>query len=125
MRRPLAFVLAVLLLGVAVAGALWWRLYTSPRYALHQMVLALQTQNPEKFFKYLDIKAILENLIEASSEDLAAQQAPKDDWDRFGRKLGQKMAKLVLPKLVESFEGQIKAGLEQYLKNLSDQSGEK
>jgi hypothetical protein len=119
MKRPLSFLLAALLLGVVVAGGLWWRWYNSPRYALHQMVLALQTKNYQNFFKYLDLVAITDNLTEAGGQDLSQGAEPKDDWERLGRKLGQKMAKMVLPKLMESFQGQIQAAVEQYLQNLT------
>jgi hypothetical protein len=43
-----------------------------------------------------------------------------DELERLGRRLGKKVAKIVVPKLLEKFEKQIKGGIEQYLLNLSN-----
>ena len=55
-------------MGAALAGGAYWRWTNSPRYALQQ-ALALKTKNMPEVFKYLDLKAILNNLIEASGQE--------------------------------------------------------
>jgi hypothetical protein len=42
-----------------------------------------------------------------------------DDLERLGRRLGQKVAKFMVPKLLEKFEKQIKEAVKEYLLNLS------
>ncbi len=120
-RSAIIIFSTVFLLAAAVSGGLYWRWVNSPRYALQQMVLAIQTRNMDKLFKYLDLQEIASNLAEASSADLApAEESGKDEWDRLGRRLGQKIVKIVVPKLVERFHKEIKEGVEQYLLNLSN-----
>ena len=120
-RKLLSIGLAVLILSTAIAGALYWRWYTSPRYSLHQMVLALKTGNLDNFFKYLDIKEIFNNLAAASSKDLETPGAEgTDEWTRFGQQMGRKFARHFLPKLFEAFEQQIRKLTETYLRNLNN-----
>lgn len=122
MKRSAIIIFAtVALLAAAVTGGLYWRWLNSPRYALQQMVLALQTKNLDKFFNYLDLQEILANLVDAGSADLTPPDQPDaDELERLGRRLGQKAARFIVPKLVEKFEKQIKEGVKQYLFNLSN-----
>jgi hypothetical protein len=119
-RKPLLLVLAAVILAGAVAGALWWRWYTSPRYSLHQMVLALKTGNLNKFFKYVDLKEIVASLAASSSKDLPPPEPGGDEWDRFGQQLGRKFAQKFLPKLFQAFDKQARALLESYLRSLDN-----
>jgi hypothetical protein len=120
-RKALLIGLAVLILGAAVAGAFYWRWYTSPRYSLHQMVLALKTRNLDDFFKYLDLKEIFNNLLQASSKDLEIPgDKDTDEWSLYGRQLGRKLARHFLPKLFEAFEQQLRGVMEGYLRNLDN-----
>jgi hypothetical protein len=122
MRRPtLISILAVLVLGTALAGGLYWRWYHSPRYALQQMALALKHKNMDNFFNYLDLKEIFNNILETSSKDLEPPEGKtEDDWDRLTRRLGRKFARNLLPRLFDTFEKQIRGALEQYLLNLDN-----
>lgn len=120
-RSAIIIFSTVFLLAAVVSGGLYWRWLNSPRYALQQMVLAIQGRNMDKLFKYLDLQEIASNLVEASSADLMQpEDTDKDEWDRLSRRLGQKVAKFVLPKLVEKFHKQIKDQVEHYLLNLSN-----
>ena len=68
----------------------------------------------------MDLQEIANNIVDASSEDLAPPERPdQDEWDRLSRRLGKKVAKYVLPKLLEKYDKQVKAAIEQYLRNLS------
>ncbi|MDI6853774.1 MAG: hypothetical protein QME75_09275 [Deltaproteobacteria bacterium] len=119
-RSAIIIFSAVVLLTAGVTGALYWRWLNSPRYALQQMVLAIQTGNMDKFFKYLDLQEIANNMVDAGCTDLAGPDKPDlDEWDRLSRRLGTKVAKFVLPKLVEKFDKQVKAAIERYLQELS------
>ena len=121
MRKPLFIMLAVLLLAAAAAGGLYLRWSYSPRYSLHQMVLALKTKNMNNFFKYMDLQAIFNNFTEASSRDLEIPEDKiKDDWTRLGQSLGRKFARHVLPQLFKSFEKDIRRAAEVYLLNLDN-----
>jgi hypothetical protein len=120
-RKSLIITMSIVVLGAALAGGLYWRWVNSPRYALQQAALALQARDMPKFFIYLNLKEILSNLAETSSKDLetpADQQA--DDWTRFSRRLGRKLANLFLPKFFETFEPQIRNVLERFLLHLDN-----
>jgi hypothetical protein len=120
-RSAVIIFCTVFLLAAVVTGGLYWRWVNSPRYALQQMVLAIQTRNLDKFYNYMDLKEISANLVDASSEELTSPESPDmDELERLGRRLGKKVAKIVVPKLLEKFEKQIKGGIEQYLLNLSN-----
>jgi hypothetical protein len=118
-RKTWIIAVAIVVLCGALAGGLYWRWANSPRYALQQAALALQARDMDKFFNYVNLKEILNNLLEASSKDLetpADQSA--DEWTKFSRLLGRKFAHLFLPKLFETFQTQIRSGVEHYLLNL-------
>jgi hypothetical protein len=118
-RKTWIIAVAIVVLGGAVAGGLYWRWANSPRYALQQAALALQARDMDKFFNYLDLKEIVNNLSQAASKDLAApEDKPGDEWAKFTRQLGRKFAHLFLPKLFETFEPQIRVVVERYLVNL-------
>jgi len=118
-RKTWIIAVAIVVLGGAVAGGLYWRWANSPRYALQQAALALQARDMDKFFNYVNLKEILNNMVEASSKDLAApEDQPGDEWTKFSRQLGRKFAYLFLPKLFETFEAQIRVVVERYLLNL-------
>jgi hypothetical protein len=118
-RKTWIIAVAIVVLGGAVAGGLYWRWANSPRYALQQAAMALQARDMDKFFNYVNLKEILNNMVEASSKDLAApEDQPGDEWTKFSRQLGRKFAYLFLPKLFETFEAQIRVVVERYLVNL-------
>jgi hypothetical protein len=119
-RSAVVIFSTVFLLTAVITGVLYWRWLNSPRYALQQMVLAIQTGNMDKLFKYLDLQEIANNMVDASYTDVAPPDRPdQDEWDRLSRRLGHKVAKFVLPKLLEKFDNQVKAAIERYLKELS------
>jgi hypothetical protein len=112
---------AIVVLGGALAGGLYWRWANSPRYALQQAALALQARDMDKFFNYVNLKVILNNFVESCSKDLETptdQQA--DEWSKLCRQLGRKFAHVLLPKLFEAFEAQIRGVLEGYLLHLDN-----
>ncbi len=118
-RKTWIIAVAIVVLGGAVAGGLYWRWANSPRYALQQAALALQARDMDKFFNYVNLKDILNNMVEDSSKDMASpEDKSADEWTKFSRQLGRKFANLFLPKLVEAFEAQIRAVVERYLLNL-------
>ncbi len=122
-RRLIFTLLATLILATAVAGGLYWRWYNSPRYALQQMVLSLKTKDMDDFFNYLDLKETFVNSLEDLDQDLRSQENQgegADDWTRLSRQFGRKFARQLLPKLFESFEKQIRGGIEAYLLDLDN-----
>ena len=120
-RKTWIIAVAIVVLGGALAGGLYWRWANSPRYALQQAALALQTRDMPKFFNYLDLKEILNQFIAASSKDPETpEDQPGDDWNRFSRQMGRKFAHLFLPKIFEAFETQIRGVIERYLLNLNN-----
>jgi hypothetical protein len=119
-RKTWIIAVAIVVLGGALAGGLYWRWVNSPRYALQQAALALQTRDMDKFFNYLDLKEIMNNFIEASGKDLGPQEEDQaDEWTRFSRQLGRKFANILLPKLFAAFETQIRGAIESYLLHLN------
>jgi hypothetical protein len=120
-RKVLILTLAALVLGAAITGGLYWRWCHSPRYALQQMALALKTKNLDNFFKYIELKEVFNNFLEASSKDLESEEKPgANEWDRMTRHLGRKMARSLLPKVFDTFETQIRGAMEKYLLNLDN-----
>jgi hypothetical protein len=120
-RKVLLIVLAVVLLGGTLGGSLYWYWVDSPRYALQQMALALKTRNMDNFFKYLDLKAILNNFLDASSaEPNQSDDGKADEWTQLSRNMGRKLSRVLLPKLFDTFAVQIRTVLEKYLLNLDN-----
>jgi hypothetical protein len=111
---------AVIVIGGIIGGGLFWYWQNSPRYALQQMVLALKAKDMPKFFNYLDLKAIFNNLLEASSKDEEDKNDPGDEWHRLSRQFGRQFARQLLPKLFDALEKQIKAAMESYLDGLDN-----
>jgi hypothetical protein len=120
-RKTWIIALLIVVLGGALGAGLYWRWSNSPRYALQQAALALKTRNLDTFFAYLNLKEIVTNFAQAASKDPAAQDDPQaDQLTRYSRNLGGKFAQLFLPKLIESFEPQVRKILGHYLLNLND-----
>ncbi len=123
-RRTWLILLTIVVLGGALAGGLYWHWANSPRYALQRMALALKTKDMPQFQKYLDLKAIFNNFIDCAGQDLDEPKAKKDqkedDWSRLHRQLGNKFARMFLPKLFASFEKDIRGMMEKYLLNLDN-----
>ena len=120
-RKTWIIAVAIVVLGGALAGGLYWRWAESPRYALQQAALALQARDMDKFFNYLNLKEILNSFVVASSKDMETpEDQPADEWTKFSRQLGRKFAHLFLPKLFEAFEAQIRGVLERYLLHLDN-----
>jgi hypothetical protein len=118
-RKTWIIAVAILLLGGALAGGLYWHWANSPRYALQQAALALQARDMDKFFKYVKLKDILSNLVESCRQDLETPtDQPGDEWSKVCRQLGRKFTHVLLPKLLEAFETQIRGGVERYLLHL-------
>ncbi|RLA90169.1 MAG: hypothetical protein DRG58_03060 [Deltaproteobacteria bacterium] len=116
--------LVVVVSGVIILGYLWfWQ--GTPRHALYQMVRAVQNRDMNKFFDYIDLQAIFNNIVKDASDDLdfpnnsQKDGSPPDEFTRWSHKLGKKFARYLIPKLFSTFESQIKGQIEQYLLNLS------
>ncbi|MEJ2672192.1 MAG: hypothetical protein P8168_08335 [Deltaproteobacteria bacterium] len=119
-RKTWIIVLAIAILAAGLGGGFYWHWYNSPRYALQQAVLALETRNMDKFFNYVDLKEIVINFSNASSKDLESQSEHQvDNWTRYSRRLAGKFTQLFLPKLIESFQPQVRKVLEHHLLNLN------
>ena len=123
-RRTWLILLTVVVLGGVLAGGLYWHWVSSPRYALQRMALALKTRNMQQLFKYVDLKAIFNDFADSASQDLDKPQEKKDqkedELSRLSRQMGGKFARIFLPKLFESFEKDIRAMMEKYLKELDN-----
>lgn len=124
MRKPVIFIIMVAFLaaGAILAGVLYQKWQDSPRYALQQMVLALQAKDMEKFFKYLDLKEIFQNIMDSSTAEMnnSGEKPGGDEWTRFSRQLGRKFARQIFPKLYDNFEKQIRGAIESYLRDLTN-----
>jgi len=118
-RKTWIIAVAIVVLGGALAGGLYWRWANSPRYALQQAALALQARDMDKFFTYINLKEISASLAQECGKDLDTPTEPEtDDWNKLCRQLGRKFAHILLPKLFEAFEVQIRGVVERYLLHL-------
>jgi hypothetical protein len=119
----------LLLLIIGVGSGIYYFSYwrQTPRYALWQMVQAVQANDTQTLFQYVDLQAIADNLTEKSSSDIDTWLLQKgfgatpgeDDISRLTRSLTKKFARLIAPKVVAALEPQIKAGVEKYLAELN------
>ena len=118
-RKTWIIAVAIVVLAGAGAGGLYWRWANSPRYALQQAALALQARDMDKFFNYVNLKEISGSLVQACGKDLdTPAESQTDEWSKLCRQLGRKFANVLLPKLFEAFEPQIRGVVERYLLNL-------
>lgn len=114
--RTVLILITAVILGAVLAGGLYWRWATSPRYALQQMALALETRDMPKFFNYLDLKAILNNFLDSADQDLEKPPGKnEDELTRKSREMGRKFARMFLPKLFDSFAKGIRGVMEKQL----------
>jgi hypothetical protein len=122
MRRRTLLICLIAGILVALLGAGLYRNWiASPRYALQRMALALKTRDMDRFFKYVNIKAIANNLAESAipnSDD--AQGGTEDQWNRKARQMGRQLAHMVLSNLSDSLQKQIRQVMEKYLLNLDN-----
>ncbi len=119
-RNLLIYLIAGILLAV-LAGGLYRSWTASPRYALQRLALALKTRDMDQLFKYVNIKAIANNMAECAipnSDD--AQGGTGDAWDRKGRQMGRDLARMVLSNLSGGLEKQCRQVMEKYLLNLDN-----
>jgi hypothetical protein len=121
-RSPLIFVIAALLLGIAVAGGFYYHYRQSPRFALHQMVNALMQRNYKEFYTYLDVHSIFGQLMQETGKDLLPSEIPPGDYlSQFGWKMGKKFAKNLLPRLLQTVENNLHSLVNKYLDTLTTQ----
>ncbi|MGD0217826.1 MAG: hypothetical protein ABSC45_09995 [Desulfobaccales bacterium] len=120
-RRTLLVCLIAGILVVVLGAGLYRSWIASPRYALQRMALDLKTRNMDQLFKYVNIKAIANNLAESalpnSDDDKGGPEAP---WDRKTQEMGRHLARLVLSNLSGALEKQIRQMMEKYLLNLDN-----
>jgi len=120
-RKTLIIILAVFIVGAGAGGGLFFNWIYSPRYSLHQMVMALKAKNMVDFINYLDLKEIFNNFLEASSTDLPPPSSQEgDEMARLTRNLGRKFARFVLPQLFKTYEKDIQATMEKYMVSLDN-----
>jgi len=120
-RRTLLIYLIAGILVAVIGGGLYRSWIASPRYALQRMALALKTRDMPGFFKYLNIKAIANNLAKSAipnSDD--AQGGAEDPWNRKSRQMGRQLARMVLSNLSDALERQCRQLMEKYLLNLDN-----
>lgn len=120
-RRTLLICLIAGILLAVLAGGLYRSWIASPRYALQRMALALKTRDMDRFFKYLNIKVIANNMAESALPNCEdAPGATGDSWDRKGREMGRQLARMVLSNLSDGLEKQCRKVMEKYLLNLDN-----
>lgn len=116
-------VVGLLVVAAVLAGGWWyWRWLTSPRYSLHQMVLALKARDVERLLYYVDFPSIVDSLSREAAEELAQilPGSPEPDAvERFGRRVLEKLARALPPKAAEALTPALKAAVGTYLEHLS------
>jgi Protein of unknown function (DUF2939) len=128
---PIKYLVGIIILitmsgvGFCIYYFAYWQ--ASPRYALWQMVRAIQRNDTKTLFKYIDLQAVADNLVEKSAGDVDSLLQKKglgptkeeDDVSRLVRSLTKKFAKFIAPKVLVSMEPQIRTGVEKYLCELN------
>lgn len=123
--RGLLALVVVLALGAGayLAYQNYWR--QTPRYALWQMVRAMQANDTQTLFLFIDLPAVVDSLVEQSAGEVdtwllpKGMELPDDQLTRWGRQLTKKFAKFLAPKLVAVLEPQIKTAVAKYLEELN------
>ncbi len=128
-RRKYLLALIVLVVGLSLglAGFLAYRSYwrQTPRYALWQMVAAMQANDTQTLFSFIDLPAVVDSLVDQSAGEVDTWLLPKDlelpddQLTRWGRQLTKKFAKFLAPKVVVALEPQIRTAVANYLADLS------
>ena len=111
-----------LILGIYLGYQSYWR--QTPRYALWQMVRAMQANDTQTLWQYIDLPAVVDSLVDQSSGEVEAwlpkdPNEPDDQVTRLGRQFIKKFAKFLAPKLVLALEPQIKTAVANYLAALN------
>jgi hypothetical protein len=128
---PIKYLVGILILiamtgvGFCIYYFAYWQ--ESPRYALWQMVRAIQRNDTKTLFKYIDLQAVADNLVEKSSGEVDSLLQKKglgptpeeDDVTRLVRSLTKKFAKFIAPKVLVALEPQLRAAAEKYLSELN------
>ncbi len=91
------------------------------------MVRAIQANDTQTLFQYIDIQSIADHLVDKSAGDVDSWLLNKgfgatpeeDDVSRLARSLTKKFARFITPKVIAALEPQIKAGVEKYLAELN------
>jgi hypothetical protein len=128
-RKYFLILLFVALVAGLALGTYYYFFYwrETPRFALWQMVRAIQANDTQTLFQYVDLQSIADNLAEKSSGDVDSWLLQKgfgaspaeDDVSRLARSLTKKFARFITPKVIAALEPQIKAGVEKYLQELN------
>ncbi len=92
----------------------YWR--ETPRFALWQMVRAIQANDTQTLFQYIDIPSIADQLVTNSAGDVDTWLLNKgfggtseeDDVSRLARSLTKKFARFITPKVIAALEPQLK-----------------
>lgn len=119
----LVVVVGALGLGIYLGYRSYWQ--QTPRYALWQMVRAMQANDTQRLWQYIDLASVVDSLVDQSAGNLDTWLVPKeldepdDQMTRLGRNLFKKFAKFLAPKLVVALEPQIKAAVENYLAQMN------
>jgi hypothetical protein len=129
---PRKCVLALLFLAIIIGLATstyyyfyYWR--ETPRFALWQMTRAIQANDTQTLFQYIDLQAIADQLVAKSTGDVDSWLLNKglgatpeeDDVSRLARSLTKKFARFLTPKFVAALEPQLKGIVEKYLAELN------
>ncbi|AEB09825.1 DUF2939 domain-containing protein [Desulfobacca acetoxidans] len=127
MRSRIIAVLAVLtgLVGLLI-GSYFWYWHDSPRWALLQMVKAIQGNDVDTLFQYIDLQSIADNLAVHSTEEFdqwlsgtEGSNNREDDISRLARGLSKRMARILTPKFVGALEPLIKTQTQHYISGLN------
>ena len=89
LHAPRAFLVAAVLLAV---GAGVWSDRNSPRYAVEQMISALQMQEPIRLEAFVDESRLAETLVDQANQQMLAAVKPPGQPDRdldLGMSLGR------------------------------------
>ena len=127
---PVKYILALVFAIIGLGTGLYyyyayWR--ETPRFALWQMVRAIQANDTQTLFQYIDIPSIADQLVTNSAGDVDTWLLNKgfggtseeDDVSRLARSLTKKFARFITPKVIAALEPQLKAGVEKYLSELN------
>ena len=106
-KKKLLIGLAIFLFIILSIGICYWQYTKSPKYSLLQAKKAFEHHDLNNFEKYIDVKSIIDSLIDQLIEINTEKEQPKNEWQLLGEALGRGLISVLKPKIIKSARLQI------------------
>lgn len=110
-RKLLAVAAAIIVLGCAFLGGVYWKWTRSPEYSLYEARRAIEEHDVARFEKHVDLDSVLGRLVD---DVLAVSMgdAPTEGPEALGAGLASGLIQAMKPALVSAVKDQVIRGIE-------------